>query len=83
MTFPDRKIISGMYASGERVEDIASKVGVSSVTIYRELDRGATGALDDNQRPVYDEQLADSNAKEAMRRRGRRRIAAERAQGEA
>lgn len=60
LTFPDRKIISGMYASGERVEDIASRLGVSHTTIYRELDRGATGALDENQRPVYDEQLADN-----------------------
>ena len=74
----DRKLIADMYAKGNRAEDIAAKIGASPATVYRELDRGATGELDDNQRPVYDAKLGERAYQDALRRRGRRRKVADR-----
>jgi len=72
----DRKKIEKMYSTGSRVEDIASRVGVSASTVWRELNRGSTGEYDVNHRPAYNAELADKAVQEAVRRRGRRRTAA-------
>ncbi len=73
----DRTKIEKMYRAGSRVEDIASHVGVSASTVWRELNRGCTGVYDDmTHRPEYSAALAEKAVQEAVRRRGRRRTAA-------
>lgn len=72
LSFDDRRIIETMYANGDRPIDIAVRVGKSVATIYAELKRGYTGELDDNKRPAYSAELAQTAAQENIRRRGRR-----------
>ena len=68
----DRKQIAAWYGSGERACDIAKRLGVHTSTIYTELHRGETGALDENQRPAYDPIIAQRVAQASIRQRGRR-----------
>lgn len=42
LRFEDRKTIEAMFKAGERVTDIAERVGVHRATIYNELKRGGT-----------------------------------------
>lgn len=72
MTLDDRKTISRLYLRGDRPQDIADKLGVHVTTIYNELKRGDTGALDKNMRPGYSPLLAQQRIQENMRRRGRK-----------
>lgn len=65
----------GGYAS---VAEIAKKMGVARKTIYEELRRGQDGQLDQNQRPVYNPELAQRRFQENLRRRGSKlKVAAE------
>lgn len=54
ITFDNRKKIAALYAKGMSISDISDEVGVALRTLYVELKRGATGKLDQNQRPAYD-----------------------------
>ena len=49
LTFEDRKKIEAWYLLGDRPADIAARLSVHHTTIYKELQRGATGELDRNQ----------------------------------
>ena len=66
----NRKKIAALYAKGMSISDISDEVGVALRTLYVELKRGATGKLDQNQRPAYDPVLAQRTYQENIRRRG-------------
>ena len=59
LTFEDRKKIEAWHLLGDRPVDIAARLSVHHTTIYKELQRGATGALDANQRDGYSAELAE------------------------
>ena len=44
LTFEDRKKIEAWHLLGDRPVDIAARLSVHHTTIYKELQRGATGA---------------------------------------
>ena len=73
LTRKDRQAIARMYARDMRVLDIAVKIGCHPSTIYDELRRGATGELDEREKPCYDPDLAQRNVQESIRRRGNRK----------
>lgn len=75
LTFDQRREIEELYGKGTRAVDIAAKIGRSVAAIYEELKRGYTGELDENKRPVYSADLAQTTAQENIRRRGNRRAA--------
>lgn len=75
LTLKDRKAISKMYDAEESNLAIAVKVGVHPCTIYEELKRGYTGALDKNGRRAYDPELAQRTVQEHVRRCGVKRRA--------
>ncbi|WP_158094667.1 MULTISPECIES: helix-turn-helix domain-containing protein [unclassified Flavonifractor] len=75
LTLKDRRLIAKLYRQEARVLDIANKVGCHPGTIYEELRRGATGKLDENQRPEYDPDLAQKEVRASIRRRGNHRKA--------
>lgn len=50
LTFEDRKKIEAWHLLGDRPVDIAARLSVHHTTIYKELQRGATGALDADRR---------------------------------
>ena len=75
LTFDQRREIEVLYSDGDRVVDIAAKIGRSVAAIYEELKRGYTGELDENKRPVYSADLAQTTAQENIRRKGNRRAA--------
>ena len=72
LTFEDRKKIEAWHLLGDRPVDIAARLSVHHTTIYKELQRGATGALDANQREGYSAEL-----RESFKRRGKRAPAAQ------
>ena len=57
LTFEDRKKIEAWHLLGDRPVDIAARLSVHHTTIYKELQRGATGTLDANQREGYSAEL--------------------------
>lgn len=71
ITFADRKQIAAWYQSGDRVADIAERLGVTAAAVYRELKRGATGELDRYQRPAYNPVIAQQTVQANFKRRGR------------
>lgn len=71
MDFRDRERIAVRYLNGDRVADIAAGLGVSTATVYRELERGETGELDRNQRRAYNPVLAQQRLQESFKRRGK------------
>lgn len=73
LTLKDRRLIAKRYKEEVRVLDIANEIGCHPGTIYEELRRGDTGALDVNQRREYDPVLAQKKAQAAIRRRGNRK----------
>ena len=75
LTFDQRREIEALYGEGIRTVDIAARIGRSVAAIYEELKRGYTGELDENKRPVYSADLAQTTAQENIRRRGNRRAA--------
>ena len=72
MTFKDRKNIEKWYLDGDLATDIAARLGVCHTTIYRELERGATGKLDANFRGGYSAAIAEKNLQESFKRRGKK-----------
>ncbi len=81
LTFEDRKKIEAWHLLGDRPVDIAARLSVHHTTIYKELQRGATGALDANQREGYSAELAERRLRESFKRRGKRAPAAQYAAG--
>lgn len=75
LTFDDRKRLEKLYGSGERIVVIASCLGVSFATVYRELKRGYTGSNDDNMRPSYSAEVAELSLQNSFRSRGRKKSA--------
>ena len=73
LTFEDRKKIEAWYLHGDRPIDIAARLSVHHTTIYKELQRGSTGALDLNQREGYSAELAERRLRESFKRRGKKR----------
>ena len=71
ITYQERQRISTHYLNGERVADIATALGLTLATVYRELKRGETGALDHNQRMAYDPDIAQRRVRENLKRRGK------------
>ena len=60
LTFDQRREIESLYNDGNRVVDIASKIQRSVAAVYEELKRGYTGELDENKRPKYNADLAQT-----------------------
>ena len=71
VTYQERQEISTRYLNDERVADIAAALGLTLATVYRELKRGETGALDHNQRMAYDPDIAQRRVRENLTRRGK------------
>ena len=76
LTYEGRKNLEALYADGESLTYIASKLGVNHVTVYRELKRGETGELDKNGRMAYSAELGQKTLNENFRRRGNRKATA-------
>lgn len=72
LTFEDRKKIEAWHLIGDRPADIAARLSVHYTTIYKELQRGATGELDANQREGYSAELAERRLRESFKRRGKK-----------
>lgn len=75
LTFEDRKKIEAWHLIGDRPADIAARLSVHYTTIYKELQRGATGELDANQREGYSAELAERRLRESFKRRGKKSVA--------
>ena len=73
MSYDQRKELETMYAE---INDIAARLGVNHVTVYRELKRGETGKLDKNGRMAYSAELGQKTLNENFRRRGNRKATA-------
>ena len=73
LTFEDRKKIETMHKRGDTPTAIASVLGAHHTTIYKELQRGATGELDANLREGYSAEIAQIKLNESFKRRGRKR----------
>lgn len=67
-----RRTIETLYLEGHDPQQIAGHVGVARGTIYRELQRGATGETDKNLRPGYSAELAEKRLRANFRRRGKK-----------
>ena len=57
LNFDDRKKLEQLYLDGKKVPEIATELKVHESTIYRELDRGSTGSLDNNGRIGYSSEI--------------------------
>ena len=75
LTLEDRKKIEAWHLIGDRPADIAARLSVHYTTIYKELQRGATGELDKNQREGYSAELAERRLRENFKRRGKKAVA--------
>lgn len=75
LTFEDRKKIEAWHLIGDRPADIAARLSVHYTTIYKELQRGATGELDKNQREGYSAEPAERRLRESFKRRGKKAVA--------
>ena len=73
MTMEDRKILSEMWAAGEKATAIATRLGVCPASVYKELQRGYTGRLNELSRPEYDPARGQAEYQRRLRNRGRRR----------
>lgn len=69
MTFKMRRSIEEMYRDGVPVAVIAARLGKDRGTIYYELKKGTTGAMDENGRPEYSADVAQGSASEARVKR--------------
>ena len=73
ITYAERQKISALYQSNVRPADIASIMKINLATIYRELARGYTGALDQNGNREYSAEQGQRMIQESMSRRGKRK----------
>ena len=72
LTIEDRRKIEEWHGNGDRPLEIAARLGVHTATIYHELKRGYTGAVDALGRNVYRAERAQMTVQENFRHRGRR-----------
>lgn len=72
LTLEDRQKLEALYLEGDRVQDIADRIGVHVATVYKELKRGETGRLDRNMRREYSATLAQRRLVENFRKRGKK-----------
>ena len=77
LTFEDRKKIEAWYLNGDRPAELCVRLSCHLTTLYTELQRGATGTLDKNQREGYSAELAERRLRENFKRRGKKRATAE------
>ena len=78
LTYDERRTIEELHTNGKSPAEIAVQVKKSVSTIYNELRKGYSGALDANFRPLYSAALAQQKTIENYRKRGTsRRIANE------
>lgn len=78
LNLAERKKIEKAYADGMSVSEISELIGKERTTIYRELQKGYTGELDENMRPGYSAKIAQErqNTLKAQRKNHRRIAAA-------
>lgn len=67
-----RRTIEALYLADNDATQIAEALGVHRSTIYRELQRGATGETDHNLRPGYSAELAERRLRASFKRRGKK-----------
>ncbi|WP_298033082.1 helix-turn-helix domain-containing protein [uncultured Dysosmobacter sp.] len=67
-----RRTIEALYLADNDATQIAEVLGVHRSTIYRELQRGATGETDHNLRPGYSAELAERRLRASFKRRGKK-----------
>ncbi len=71
LDFEDRLQIERFLNKGISPQKIAYMLGVSQSTVYRELQRGDTGEMNDDYQRIYSAELGERNFKENMSKRGR------------
>lgn len=71
LTNDDRLLIEKLYTRGIAPSDIASVVGVSLATIYKELPRGYADERFPGGRKVYSAAKAQQTVDQNIKRRGR------------
>ena len=64
--------IEALYLADNDATQIAEALGVHRSTIYRELQRGATGEIDQNLRPGYSATVAEQRLRASFKRRGKK-----------
>lgn len=67
-----RRTIEALYLADNDATQIAEALGVHRSTIYRELQRGATGETDHNLRPGYSAELDERRLRASFKRRGKK-----------
>ena len=73
MTMEDRKILSEMWAAGEKATAIATRLGVCPASGYKGQRRGESGRLNVRSRPEDDPARGQAEYQRRLRNRGRRR----------
>lgn len=73
ITKADRVLIEKLHSKKATPDVIATSIGVSLSTIYRELPKGYTGARMADGRPVYSAAKAQETVARNVARRGRKR----------
>ncbi|GHV36767.1 hypothetical protein FACS18949_16510 [Clostridia bacterium] len=71
VTSEDRQIISRHLNEGTKITAIARIIGMSPDTVYREINRGITGKLDEDGNTIYDPELAENTVKRNFQNRGK------------
>lgn len=69
LNFDDRKKLEQLYLDGKKVPEIANELKVHESTIYRELDRGSTGSLDNNGRIGYSSEIGQLALQSSLKHR--------------
>ena len=72
LTKTKRIQLDAFVRAGMKPAQIAIELGVHRSTIYRELQRGATGETDHNLRPGYSAELAERRLRASFKRRGKK-----------
>ena len=70
LSYEDRKTIESLYSAGMRLPEIADKIGFSLRALYKDLDKGATGELNEIGRRGYSAELAQRVTQDNIKRRG-------------
>lgn len=71
LTFDERREIERLHNAGTRTIDIASRIGRSADTIYRELRRGYTAERNENKGRKYSADVAQAAFQDCIAQRGR------------
>lgn len=60
--YSDRKLIETLYMNGSSLQEIGDILSVHISTVYREISKGKTGAMDKNGRVGYSADLAQQKS---------------------